>query len=60
MRCLISASRPECECGDKCQVQDMIDDAVAAERSACLRIAAEYGGRDADEIAEMIGKRSFT
>ena len=30
-----------------------------AERSECGRIAAEYGGQAADEIAEQIMRRSF-
>ena len=40
-------------------VAAFVHNAVRAERSACLQIAASYGGRDADEIAEAIGKRSF-
>lgn len=30
-----------------------------AECNVCGKIAAEYGGRDADEIAEMILTRNF-
>lgn len=36
------------------------EDAARAERSECLRIAAEYGGHDAQEIADLIGQRNFT
>lgn len=32
---------------------------VKDERSACMKIAAEYGGRDSQEIADLIGARSF-
>lgn len=46
--------------------QNTIDHVVAAlneqrrhERSACQELAARYGGRDAEEIAELIGQRSF-
>lgn len=35
--CLIRHMRPECECGDKCEIQEMIEDAVAEEREACAR-----------------------
>lgn len=37
----------------------LADRAAQNERAACLELAARYGGRDADEIAEMIGARSF-
>lgn len=40
-------------------VDKQIAEAVRAERSACLKIAAEYGGHDAEQIAEQIGKRNF-
>lgn len=33
--------------------------AVRNERAVCQAIAARYGGRDAEAIAEMIGARSF-
>ena len=46
--------------------QNTIDHVLAAlreqrrhERGECQKIAANYGGSDAEEIAEMIGKRSF-
>lgn len=46
--------------------QNTIDHVLAAlqeqrrhERGVCLEIAARYGGRDAEEIAEMIGQRNF-
>lgn len=46
--------------------QNTIDHVTAAlkeqrrhERSACLKIASEYGGSDAEEIAELIGVRNF-
>jgi len=35
------------------------DAGVKFERGACQRIAAQYGGSDADEIAEAIGVRNF-
>lgn len=38
---------------------EAIDVAIAAERTACMKIAAHFGGRDAKEIAELIGQRSF-
>ncbi len=34
--------------------------AIREERAACQRIALEYGGKDAEEIAEQIGKRNFS
>lgn len=46
--------------------QNTIDHVLAAlkeqrrhERGACQEIAARYGGKDADEIAELIGERNF-
>lgn len=33
--------------------------AIRHERAQCARIAAEYGGRDAQEIADLIGARNF-
>lgn len=32
---------------------------IRAERGACAEIAARYGGRDAEAIAEQIGRRNF-
>ena len=32
---------------------------IRNERGECQRIAAQYGGKDAEEIAELIGKRNF-
>lgn len=37
----------------------LADRAARNERAECLEIAARYGGSDAEEIAEMIGARSF-
>lgn len=46
--------------------QNTIDHVLAAlkeqrrhERSVCMEIAARYGGHDAQEIADLIGERSF-
>lgn len=46
--------------------QSTIDHVLAAlkeqrrhERGICQEIALRYGGSDAEEIAEMIGKRNF-
>jgi NaMN:DMB phosphoribosyltransferase len=46
--------------------QNTIDHVLAAleeqrrhERGECQEIAARYGGRDAEAIAEMIGARNF-
>lgn len=41
------------------KLREAIVTAIRAERSECVRIAAQYGGHDAEEIAEMIGKRNF-
>lgn len=35
------------------------DRAARNERATCQEIAARYGGRDAEEIAELIGSRNF-
>jgi hypothetical protein len=32
---------------------------IKQERAACQELAARYGGRDAEEIAELIGQRNF-
>ena len=50
------------DCLDKMVPSDLreaLNTATRAERAACLKIAVEYGGRDAEEIAELIGQRSF-
>lgn len=35
------------------------DRAARTERGICQELAARYGGRDADQIAEMIGQRNL-
>lgn len=40
-------------------IADALRQMIRYERAQCLRIAAEYGGRDATEIAELIGARNF-
>lgn len=47
------------QCGDDAAIKTAIANALRAERTACLGIAAGYGGRDAQEIADLIGARSF-
>lgn len=42
------------------QLADTLRKAVRAERASCQRIALEYGGGDAEQIAEMIGQRNFS
>lgn len=37
----------------------LADRAARNERAECQEIAARYGGNDAENIAEMIGARSF-
>lgn len=37
----------------------LADRAARNERAVCQEIAARYGGRDAEEIAEMIGARNL-
>lgn len=37
----------------------LVERAARNERAECLEIAARFGGDDAENIAEMIGARSF-
>jgi hypothetical protein len=41
------------------EIATAITQAIRYERGQCLKIAAEYGGRDAEQIAELIGARNF-
>lgn len=40
-------------------VEEAILQAIRYERSQCQELAARYGGRDAEELADLIGQRSF-
>lgn len=42
------------------EIADAIRQAIRHERSECMALALHYGGRDAEEIAELIGARNFT
>lgn len=46
---------PECSIEMRLKIISL----MRVERGACLEIAARYGGRAGDEIAEAIGVRSF-